>query len=64
MADTVGIRDDMYIGKGNKYMHDFSSRGSGRLRKRCSGTASYTGKSSVRYRSPHTGNGRYASFDT
>jgi probable carbamoyltransferase ygeW len=25
MADTVGIRDDMYIGKGNKYMHDFSS---------------------------------------
>ncbi len=24
MADTVGIRDDMYIGKGNKYMHDFS----------------------------------------
>lgn len=25
MADTVGIRDDMYIGKGNKYMHDFSN---------------------------------------
>ena len=25
MADTVGIRDDMYIGKGNKYMHVFSS---------------------------------------
>lgn len=24
MADTVGIRDDMYIGKGNKYMHDFA----------------------------------------
>ncbi len=24
MADTIGIRDDMYIGKGNKYMHDFS----------------------------------------
>lgn len=25
MADTVGIRDDMYIGKGNKYMRDFSA---------------------------------------
>ena len=25
MADTVGIRDDMYIGKGNKYMHDFAN---------------------------------------
>lgn len=25
MADVVGIRDDMYIGKGNKYMRDFSS---------------------------------------
>ncbi len=24
MADTVGIRDDMYISKRNKYMHDFS----------------------------------------
>ncbi|GFI62116.1 putative carbamoyltransferase YgeW [Clostridiales bacterium] len=24
MADTIGIRDDMYIGKGNKYMHDFA----------------------------------------
>ena len=24
MADTVGIRDDMYISKGNKYMHDFA----------------------------------------
>ena len=24
MADTVGIRDDLYIGKGNKYMHDFA----------------------------------------
>jgi knotted carbamoyltransferase YgeW len=24
MADIIGIRDDMYIGKGNKYMHDFS----------------------------------------
>ena len=24
MADTVGIRDDMYIGKGNKYMHNFA----------------------------------------
>ena len=24
MADTVGIRDDMYIGKGNKSMHDFA----------------------------------------
>jgi knotted carbamoyltransferase YgeW len=24
MADVVGIRDDMYIGKGNKYMRDFS----------------------------------------
>ena len=24
MADTVGIRDDMYIGKGNKYIHDFA----------------------------------------
>lgn len=23
MADVIGIRDDMYIGKGNKYMHDF-----------------------------------------
>ena len=22
MADVIGIRDDMYIGKGNKYMHD------------------------------------------
>ena len=22
MADAIGIRDDMYIGKGNKYMHD------------------------------------------
>ncbi len=22
MADIIGIRDDMYIGKGNKYMHD------------------------------------------
>jgi len=24
MADVIGIRDDMYIGKGNKYMRDFS----------------------------------------
>ncbi len=24
MADVVGIRDDMYIGKGNKYMRNFS----------------------------------------
>jgi knotted carbamoyltransferase YgeW len=24
MADVVGIRDDMYIGKGNKYMRDFA----------------------------------------
>ncbi|HWR60995.1 MAG TPA: knotted carbamoyltransferase YgeW, partial [Clostridia bacterium] len=24
MADIIGIRDDMYIGKGNTYMHDFS----------------------------------------
>lgn len=24
MADIIGIRDDMYIGKGNKYMHDVS----------------------------------------
>ncbi|GMQ59993.1 knotted carbamoyltransferase YgeW [Vallitalea sediminicola] len=24
MADVVGIRDDMYIGKGNKYIRDFS----------------------------------------
>ena len=22
MADVIGIRDDMYIGKGSKYMHD------------------------------------------
>ncbi|MBQ3407257.1 MAG: knotted carbamoyltransferase YgeW, partial [Lachnospiraceae bacterium] len=22
MADVIGIRDDMYIGKGNRYMHD------------------------------------------
>ena len=22
MADAIGIRDDMYIGKGNKYMHE------------------------------------------
>lgn len=22
MADVIGIRDDMYIGKGNKYMHE------------------------------------------
>jgi knotted carbamoyltransferase YgeW len=25
MADVIGIRDDMYIGKGNKYMRDISS---------------------------------------
>jgi len=25
MADIIGIRDDMYIGKGNKYMRDVSS---------------------------------------
>lgn len=25
MADTIGIRDDMYIGKGYKYMKDFAS---------------------------------------
>ncbi len=25
MADVVGIRDDMYIGKGNTYMRDFAS---------------------------------------
>lgn len=25
MADVIGIRDDMYIGKGNKYMHDVSN---------------------------------------
>lgn len=25
MADVIGIRDDMYIGKGNAYMHDVSS---------------------------------------
>ena len=25
MADVIGIRDDMYIGKGNKYMHDVVS---------------------------------------
>ncbi|MCT4688405.1 knotted carbamoyltransferase YgeW [Vallitalea sp.] len=24
MADVIGIRDDMYIGKGNKYIRDFS----------------------------------------
>jgi len=24
MADIIGIRDDMYIGKGNAYMHEFS----------------------------------------
>ncbi|MEG2659436.1 MAG: knotted carbamoyltransferase YgeW [Oscillospiraceae bacterium] len=24
MADVIGIRDDMYIGKGNKYMHEVS----------------------------------------
>ncbi|MGL4741341.1 MAG: knotted carbamoyltransferase YgeW [Sarcina sp.] len=24
MADVIGIRDDMFIGKGNKYMRDFS----------------------------------------
>ena len=24
MADVIGIRDDMYIGKGNKYMREFS----------------------------------------
>ncbi len=24
MADVIGIRDDMYIGKGNKYMHQFA----------------------------------------
>ncbi|WP_419196122.1 knotted carbamoyltransferase YgeW [Caproiciproducens galactitolivorans] len=24
MADVIGIRDDKYIGKGNKYMHDFA----------------------------------------
>ena len=23
MADVIGIRDDMYIGKGNAYMHEF-----------------------------------------
>ena len=23
MADVIGIRDDMYIGEGNKYMHEF-----------------------------------------
>jgi hypothetical protein len=22
MADVIGIRDDMYIGKGNAYMHE------------------------------------------
>lgn len=25
MADVIGIRDDMYIGKGNKYMRDVAS---------------------------------------
>ena len=24
MADIIGIRDDMYIGKGNAYMHEVS----------------------------------------
>ncbi len=24
MADVIGIRDDMFIGKGNKYMHEVS----------------------------------------
>ena len=27
MADVIGIRDDMYIGKGNKYMHEVVTAG-------------------------------------
>ena len=38
MADVIGIRDDMYIGKGNKYMRDISAY----VREGYRGTASWS----------------------
>ena len=33
MADVIGIRDDMYIGKGNAYMHEVAdSVGTGAIK--------------------------------
>ena len=43
MADVIGIRDDMYIGKGNKYMHDVVDAVTEGTQGRRSGAETYPG---------------------
>ena len=56
MADVIGIRDDMYIGKGNQYMHDVVDGlrvCPAGLRGWRSGSPSHAHLSAVRFRPPH-----------
>ena len=47
MADIIGIRDDMFIGKGNKYMHEVSDAVQDGYKEGVFRTTSYTCKSSM-----------------
>ena len=49
MADVIGIRDDMYIGKGNKYMHEVVDAVTRGQQGRYPGAETYPGKLTVRY---------------
>ena len=60
MADVIGIRDDMYIGKGNAYMHEVVDAVTEGQQRRDSSAETDTCQPAVRHRPSDTGNGRYA----
>ena len=59
MADVIGIRDDMYIGKGHTYMKEVASAVQEGY-ERSSLTTAYDCKSSVLYLPSYANNGGYA----
>jgi aspartate carbamoyltransferase catalytic subunit len=64
MADVIGIRDDMYIGKGNAYMREVSQAVQQGHAEGVSGTAPHPGQPAVRHRPPHPDHGRHGPSDS
>jgi len=54
MADVIGIRDDMYIGKGHTYMTEFAEVRQGGARGWNPRAAPHAGQPPVRHRPPHS----------
>ena len=60
MADVIGIRDDMYIGKGHTYQKDVVRTRDPGPQGRRPGAEAHPGQPAVRHRPSHPGHGRYA----